>query len=63
VRGWIVVGQEKDALELLPSEPSFDCNPDAVVGFAEDHTTAVTGSVRHGEVFATGFRNAARTIH
>jgi hypothetical protein len=60
---WIVVGQEKDALELLPSEPSLHGNADEIVGFAEDHTTAITGSAGHVEVFTTGFRDATRTIH
>jgi hypothetical protein len=60
---WIVVGQEEDALELSSSEPSLHGDADAVVGSAEDHAAAITGSVRHGEMFATGLRNATRMIH
>jgi hypothetical protein len=44
----IVVGQEKNAIQLLPPEPSLHGNAGEVVGSAEDYATAITDSTRHG---------------
>ena len=49
---WIVVGQEKNAIQLLPAEPSLHGNAGEVVRSAEDHTA---GDHR--------FRSSRRSVH